>query len=177
MRVFITIDPAFTKNVHSDQTSIMVWWFVGDNHYILEYRAWKRDINELMQEAVGMIGKHKPEKVWIETVGGQLVLKTTLEDLLQKNKIYTIVEWINTKSNKETKIRSLLVKYANWLIRHRVEHLELEKQLLEFPKWAHDDIVDSLAMQYEIHRPTEETNNIGMWLQTSTDYYWNTIYH
>jgi ribosomal protein L21E len=24
MRVFITIDPAFTKNVHSDQTSIMV---------------------------------------------------------------------------------------------------------------------------------------------------------
>lgn len=177
MRIFVTIDPAFTKNKSSDQTSIMVWWFVGDNHYILEYSTGKRDINELMQECINMIGKYRPEKVGIETVGWQIVLKTTLEDLLQKNKLYTIVEGINSHSNKEVKIRSLLVKYWNWLIRHRIEHLELEKQLLEFPKWAHDDIVDSLAMQYEIHRPIESTTSMGMWLQTSQDERGNTIYH
>lgn len=177
MRVFVTIDPAFTKNKTSDQSSIMVWWFVWDNHYILEYNAWKRDINELMQECINLIGKYKPEKVWIETVWWQLVLKTTLEWLLFKNKIYTIVEGINSHSNKETKIRSLFPKYANWLIHHRVEHLELEKQLLEFPKWAHDDIVDSLAMQYEIHTPSEYIPTMWLWIQTSIDEYWNTIYH
>ena len=176
MRVFITIDPAFTKNVSSDQTSIMVCWFVWDKCYVLEYSAGKRDINELMQQAVNLIWKRKPERVWVETVWGQIVLKTTLEDLLQKNKIYTIVEAIKTVSNKEVKIRSLLVKYANWLIRHRIEHLELEKQLLDFPKWSHDDIIDSLAMQYEIHRPIGETGSTSMWLNTERDYYGNTIY-
>ena len=40
------------------------------------------------------------------------------------------------------------------------EYFELEKQLLDFPKGAHDDIIDSLAMIYEIHRPTEVANTI-----------------
>lgn len=177
MRIFITIDPAFTKNKHSDQSSIMVCWFVWDKNYILEYSAGKWDINELMSEAVSLIGKYKPEKVGVETVGWQIVIKTTLEDLLRKSRIYTIVEWIMTNKNKELKIRDLLVKYANNLIFHRHEYFELEKQLLDFPKGAHDDIIDSLAMVYEIHRPIEESRNMWMWLQTELDYYGNTIYH
>lgn len=176
MRVFITIDPAFTKNKSSDSSSIMICWFMGDNCYILEYRFWKWDINELMSECISAIWKRRPEKVWVETVGGQIVIKKTLEDLLAKNKIYTIVEDIKTNTDKELKIRWLLPKYANWLIRHRVEHLDLEKQLLDFPKWRHDDIVDSLAMQYEIHRPQELGNTMWLGIHTETDYYWNTIY-
>ena len=176
MRIFVTIDPAFTKNKNSDQTSIMVCWFIWESNYILEYSAGKRDINELMREAVSIIWKYKPEKVGIETVGGQIVLKTTLEDLLKKARIYTIVEPIITKTNKELKIRALLPKYANWLIYHRHEYFELEKQLLDFPKGAHDDIIDSLAMVYEIHRPTEVATTMWLW-STERDYYWNTIYH
>lgn len=176
MRIFIAIDPAFTKNKSSDQSSIMVCWFVGDKNYILEYSAWKRDINELMAEAVSIIGKYKPEKVWIETVRWQIVLKTTLEWLLLKSRVYTIVEWINTDKNKELKIRWLLVKYANNLIFHRQEYFDLEKQLLDFPKGSHDDIIDSLAMIYEIHTPTEVANTVWLWVQTERDYYWNTIY-
>lgn len=81
-----------------------------------------------------------------------------------------------TNKNKELKIRDLLVKYANNLIFHRHEYFELEKQLLDFPKGAHDDIIDSLAMVYEIHRPIEESGHMLMWLQTEVDYYGNTIY-
>jgi len=43
-RVFTTVDPAFTKNKHSDDSAIVTGVFIDDKMYILEYTAGKYDV-------------------------------------------------------------------------------------------------------------------------------------
>jgi phage terminase large subunit-like protein len=60
------------------------------------------------------------------------------------------MEWLPSTMNKEAKIKSALQgRYSNASILHLKNWLninELEAQLLKFPNWKHDDIVDATAM-------------------------------
>jgi phage terminase large subunit-like protein len=41
--------------------------------------------------------------------------------------------------------------FRNGLIFHRRDMDKLEKQLKEFPRWKHDDVIDATQMLYDLY--------------------------
>jgi len=150
-RVFTTVDPAFTKNKNSDDSAIVTWMFIGEKMYILEYTAWKFDLWELVDKMIYHIQKWSPEKIGIEAFQAQVTISFSLRVELEKKGIYCPVEEIRQAGDKESKIRRLTALYRNWHIYHKRWMDKLEKQLLEFPRWKHDDVIDAEQMLYNMY--------------------------
>lgn len=156
-RIFTTVDPAFTKNKASDDSAIVTGAFIQDKMYILEYTAWKYDPGELEEKIIYHINKWSPEKVWIEAYQAQVTIAFWLRAALEKKWIYCPIEEIRQTWDKESKIRRLIPLYRQGLIYHKREMDKLEKQLKEFPRWKHDDIIDALQMLYDMYVLTPNT--------------------
>ena len=76
---------------------------------------------------------------------------TFLKRELQKRKMYANIEEIKQTGDKLSKIRKLIALYKNSLIFHKKDMWLLEQQLIRFPKWKHDDVIDALQMMYDLH--------------------------
>ena len=87
-------------------------------------------------------------------------MKDFIKRKLKAEKIYrTEIVEIRQKWDKESKIRSLIPWYRNWLVFHNRRDCEkLEEQLIRFPKAKHDDRPDSLQMIYFLNE-AEPLNN------------------
>lgn len=159
-RVFTTVDPAFTKNKSSDDSAIVTWAFIDDKMYILEYTAGKFDVGELIDKMIYHIQKWSPEKIGIEAFAAQVTVWFWLRAELTKRGIHCPVEDIRQAWDKESKIRRLLPLYRNWLIYHKRDMDLLEKQLREFPRGKHDDVVDATQMLYDMYtlQPNTRSN-------------------
>jgi len=159
-RVFTACDPAFSKKLGSDETSIISARFVEDRMYILEYSHGKFDPAELEDKLIYHIKKWCPEKIGIESFQAQSMILFSLKNRLKKENIYTTtVEEIRQSGDKDTKIRRLIPLYRNGLIFHKPGMDELEKQLLQFPRGKHDDIIDSEQMLYDLYALQPNTNS------------------
>jgi len=162
-RVFTTVDPAFTKNKNSDDSAIVTWAFAWDKVYILEYTAWKFDVWELQEKMIYHINKWNPEKIGIEAFQAQVTIAFWLRAELDKRGVHCPIEEIRQVWDKESKIRRLLPLYRKWLIYHRRDMDLLEKQLREFPRGKHDDVIDAVQMlynMYELHPNTSSTHDV-----------------
>lgn len=160
LRIFTTVDPAFKQKQHNDNSCVMTCWFDGDKMYILEYSVWKRTADILLEKIIYHIKKRSPEKTGIEAYQAQSMILTFLKNKLQELKIYTIIEEITQSGDKLTKIRKLVPLYKEGLIYHKQGMESLENELRRFPRWKHDDIVDSLQMVYSLYelQPNSTTN-------------------
>lgn len=151
-RIFTTVDPAFTKNKHSDDSAIVTGAFIWDKMYLLEYTASKLDVWELIEKMIYHIKKWQPEKIGIEAFQAQVTIAFWLRTELEKRGIYCPIEEIRQAWDKESKIRRLLPLFRNWLIYHKRDMDKLEKQLVEFPRWKHDDVIDATQMLYDMYQ-------------------------
>ncbi len=148
-RTFMAVDPAFTKKKYSDYSCIMTIKVIDDRIYILDYIADKFDPSELIHAMVTQYKKWNPEKVGIEAVQAQTIIIPTFKNTLNKQGIYPFVEDIRNTDDKEGRIRGLIPHFRDMrmYIRTGIEQKDsLENQLLKFPRGAHDDIPDALAM-------------------------------
>ena len=150
-RMFTTVDPAFTKKASADDSAIVTWAFVWDKMYVLEYTAWKFDVGELIEKMIYHIKKWQPEKIGIEAFQAQVTIAFWLRTELEKRGMHCPVEEIRQAWDKESKIRRLLPLFRNWLIYHKRDMDLLEKQLREFPRWRHDDVIDAVQMLYNLY--------------------------
>jgi len=150
-RVFTTVDPAFTKNKNSDDSAIVTGMFIDDKMYILEYTAGKYDVWELIDKMIYHINKRNPEKIGIEAFQAQVTIAFWLRAELTKRGMHCPVEEIRQQWDKESKIRRLLPLYRNGLIYHKRDMDLLEKQLTEFPRGKHDDVIDAVQMLYDMY--------------------------
>lgn len=151
-RVFTAVDPAFSKTHKADESAIITWMFSGECLYIIEYTVWKFDPWELIDHMVNHIMRWSPEKIWIEAYQAQVTINFNLKITLEKLWYYTPIEEIRQKGDKETKIRRLIPLYRQWLIYHPKDNIDkLKKQLLEFPRGRHDDVIDALQMLYDMY--------------------------
>ena len=75
-------------------------------------------------------------------------------EMKKRNKFFSITE-VKPENNerKTVHIRALIPHYANGRIFHAQNLNNLEEQLMEFPKGAHDDIIDALAYQIPYWHP------------------------
>lgn len=150
-RVFTTVDPAFTKNKGSDDSAIVTGAFLWEKMYILEYTAGKFDVWELVDKMIYHIQKWNPEKIGIESFQAQVTINFSLKTELNRRWMHCQVEEIRQSGDKESKIRRLLPLFRNGLIFHRRDMDKLEKQLKEFPRWKHDDVIDATQMLYDLY--------------------------
>ena len=152
MRIYTTVDPAISKKASADESCVMTVGVTPDNSkFVLEYTNAKLNPTELIEEIFRHYEKYKPIKVGIETIAYQEALSHFLKIEMRKRNQFMRIEEIKTREDKETKIRGLIAHYQNGVMYHRAGFCDtLEQQLLRFPKSAHDDVMDALAMQQQL---------------------------
>lgn len=149
----MSVDPAFRQKQTNDFSGVVVTKKASNGLiYVLEAKQLKVNPKQLVDEIFRLVSIYRPSKVLIETVAAQIILLDLLRNKMRETETFFTIQETKT-STTETKvmrIRGLIPYYANGQILHAQGLNELESQLLEFPRGAHDDIVDALAYhQYD----------------------------
>lgn len=154
MNIATFIDPAISEKQEADNTAIVTVGVdeMSNIRYVLEVKPMKASPDEIMhalfQTAKSWQYKGKSYKAGIEVVQYQKMLALAIRDKMVREDFYFFLEEIHPRWEKEARIRSILQPlYASGQIYHSDTiniHL-LEEELLKFPKWKHDDMIDALA--------------------------------
>jgi len=158
---YLAVDLAISEKKSADDVVLMV---VGKsnnnpNWYILEYIGGKLDPLKTIDAIFSMYEKYRPVKVGIESVAYQRALSFFVKEEMKKREVYfNIVELKNAAKSKEERIKGLQPLFKTGVIFHRHNMIELESQLLTFPKGLHDDYIDALAMVLQLVGTTNSSN-------------------
>lgn len=147
MTKYMFVDPAISQKQEADYTAIVV---VGVNQrnqvYVLEYIQNKILPDEIIQLVFQLVRKWKPRSVGIEVVQYQKMLALEIRKQMQIRNEFFHLEEVRPMSEKNARIRSILQpRYSNHSVFHKNDMWELEAELLKFPNWKHDDIIDALS--------------------------------
>ena len=155
--VLISIDPAFRMRQSNDDSGIVVTKTLSDNNvYVLEAKGIKANPQMLVEEIFRVVDKYQfVDRVLIETVTAQIMLLDLLTAEMRKRGKFFSIQEVKPDSNetKAARIRGLIPHYSNRRVFHSGTMYALEEQLLEFPKGAHDDMIDALSYQVKFWRP------------------------
>ena len=154
---YLTIDLAFSDKETADDIGFCDNRVDPRNCWNL--RAWKRKLNpkdfidylfilhaENNYKQIGILDKHSQYEI---------VIKAFIEEECRKRNKFLPVIGIKTQDkSKELRIRALLPRYLNAAVYHlEGACVDLEEQLLRFPKGVHDDVVDATAGQVDFAQP------------------------
>jgi hypothetical protein len=146
---YLTIDLAFSDKETADDLGFCDNRVDPKNCWNL--RAWKRKMSpkdfidylftlhaENNYTQIGILDKHSQYTI--------VIAPFIEEECRKRNKFLPILPIKTQDTSKELRIRALLPRYLN----HSVYHLDgacvdLEEQLLRFPKGVHDDVADATA--------------------------------
>lgn len=156
-RNFLTIDTAISKKASADFTAVVRNYVDRANKWHIASQRYKISPTELIDLLFKLYDEEKYEKIGIEKTIYLDAIKPFLDDEMRKrNKFLPIVELTHNETQKETRIRSLIPRYESKSVFHiEKENLDLEEELLRFPKGTHDDLADALAYQSQIAQPPE----------------------
>jgi predicted phage terminase large subunit-like protein len=116
--------------------------------YILESIAFEwtdKDEDKFCNTVVELYNKYKCSLIYIEQNNWWLILAR----MLKKRWLAVIV--INSEKDKVTRLREFQWEFERWLIKFSSDSKKvwaLENQLLAFPWWEHDDMVDSMVFSF-----------------------------
>jgi hypothetical protein len=162
-RKFATIDPG-GKGVENDNTGIIRNYVDKQNKWNLKAMGVHFDSKELL-EYIFKLHDEGFEKIGIEeTVYLKAVDPFYKDACIKRNKFPNIVPIKQPATQKEVRIRGLIPRYSAGGIFHiDGDCKDLEDELAVFPKGAHDDVPDALAMQNEIvEAPLDEYKQLIM---------------
>lgn len=150
VRKFATIDPG-GKGVENDNTGVVRNYVDRQNKWNIKAMRVHFDSKELL-EHIFKLHDEGFEKIGIEnTVFTKAIEPFFKEACIKRNKFPNLVPIPQPVIQKEVRIRSLIPRYSSGGIFHIDDGAkDLEEELLVFPKGAHDDVPDALAMQNEI---------------------------
>lgn len=160
---YLFVDPAFTLKQTNDFSGLIVSRVTTDNLvYVMEALKLKVDANGLISEIFRLHRLYpKIIKTLVESVAAQVMLLTLLRaEMIKQNKFFSIEEYLTSnKEKKAVRIRGLVPRYASGGILHRQGLLELEAELLEFPRNTHDDLIDALSQGTTIWKPPSKAHD------------------
>lgn len=165
-KVIIT-DFAFSDNAKSDYNVVMVCGMDGlGKAYVIDYVRfrWNNDTQEIMDAVFQKSEQYGVTKVGIETITAQRVMVTIFNSEMKKrNKRLQLVELKQYRTAKNNRIEAeLQSRFKAGDIYHRKWMLELEDELLKFPKAKHDDLVDCLSRVFEILREGKKSSPLKL---------------
>lgn len=149
-RKFATIDPG-GKEEENDYTGIVRNYVDKQNRWNFKAMRVHFDSKELLNYLF-VLDDEGFEKIGIEeTVYLKAIEPFFKDECIKRNQFPNIVPVKHHKTQKEVRIRGLIPRYSSGQIFHiDGECDDLEKEMFVFPKGAHDDTIDSAAMQNEI---------------------------
>lgn len=166
LNTYITIDPAVSQKEEADFTGVIINSVDLDNNWYLR-KTMKLRIKppELIEKLFEWNECWRPIGIGIESEKYLLVLKPFLDEEMRKRNIYLpIAELKHSVSNKEMRIRGLSPRYERGKVYHNAEddgRIDLEDELLRFPKAKNDDVSDAESMQLDIAKPPVHTEPIN----------------
>lgn len=158
LEYYTTVDLAISKKESADFVAIITVGKERNSHnwYLVDVEQGRLDPLQVIDKLFSLQAQYRPVKFGIETVAYQEALIYFLNEEMKKRQTYLAIQEIkHSQTSKETRIRGLVPMYKTGVIYHRRSYLGLESELLNFPKGAHDDTIDALAMQMEVIKPTK----------------------
>jgi len=141
-RIQIWVDPAISEKEWTDRFAITVCWFDWKKRYILEsiWLEWnEKNIKRAWYVVKSLYDKYRADRVIVETVAYQAVLKTIFSDM------WMAVTETKTSRDKVTRLLEKQSLFEDWLVYFYPDKTrELVDELLQMPNWEHDDYCDSL---------------------------------
>jgi predicted phage terminase large subunit-like protein len=116
--------------------------------YVLEYTRERMSPSSVIDAIFRHYYKYHPVKVIVEAIGYQRTLTHWLKRKQRKSEtLFTVEEITSHEQSKVDRIRGLQPLFSAGKIFIKTHMVNLEQELLAFPKGAHDDIIDTLSMQ------------------------------
>lgn len=151
--LYLAVDPAISTEKGACYTSYVI---VGKDFRNLWYviEAWQ--VRQKPNETIDDIFKYvvafpNLKKVGVEEVAYQEALRHFIRDEMNRRELYFNIEPLRPKlRTKGERIRGLQPRFRNHSIFISPKHIELEYQLLHYPKAEFCDIIDALAYQLDL---------------------------
>ena len=148
LTITIGIDPASSANADADFQAVVVWGVLGKKRYLVSYAQVRgQSPDELMAHVVGVVSRHRPRVIGVETVAYQKILKAMLENSLRKIGFFIPVVEVVDRRKKADRLRQIygdLAAYGNLYV-HKT-HLDFIQQYADYPDVSHDDLLDAGAV-------------------------------
>lgn len=157
LRYYTIIDLAISQKETADNTVVLTVAkeVNGPNWYRI-----REDAGHFTpQQTIDLVFMHQGQyrsSVGIETVAYQKAMKYSIEEEQRKRQVYFQLHEINSRTNKEIKIRGLLPLYEVGVIHHKHTDVEYERELLAFPRGRRDDRIDAMSMLLDIVENTSQ---------------------
>ncbi len=169
-RKFACIDSAMSKKSKSDNTGVARIFVDKENKWYTSARKYRIDAKGLIDMFFSLYDEGI-EAIGVEETAYTEGVKPYFEEECRKrNKYPNVVPLKHGGVQKETRIRSLIPRYANGDIFHIIgECDDLESELLRFPKSKHDDVSDAMAYGSQICAPafdSSDTEELGLYTST-----------
>lgn len=151
VNTFVFIDPALSIEDGSDFTGVAVVSVDADmNWYIRRAIRMRLNPTEVINKLFDINEAFHPMIIGIEDVAFQKALLFNAYEEMKRRGKYLPVTGINhgNQKTKEGRIHGALVPRMEWgsvYFPHDDPMDELKREMLQFPKSTHDDILDSLA--------------------------------
>jgi len=174
-RNFLTVDTAVSKAAEADFTGICINQVDSENKWNL--RCWRAKVTplEFMELLFTLFKTYRFEKVGIEKTMYLQTFKPFLdEEMRKRNVFFPVIELDHGQKAKELRIRGLLPRYEAGSIFHVFnECIDLEEELVHFPKGVHDDCADAAAYQLQLaeapyQTPDDAGEEFGLYKGTYT---------
>ena len=157
-RKFMTIDTAISKRDEADFTGFTINFVNKENKW--HFITYKMKINpkELIDALFSFWKKYSLEIIGIEETVYLQAIKPFIDDEMRKRNIFlTLIPLKHKQIEKNQRIRGLINRYESGSIFHiKGQCVDLEEELLDFPKGIHDDVADSAAYQTQIAQVPHE---------------------
>lgn len=153
-RTFMTVDYAIGKKQRNDYTVMGVWALDSNNDlYLLEVRRGRWKTQEIVDNAVALVERYRPEVYAGEQGQIHMAVWPLIEAaLVQKQLFVSVDETLVPIQDKEVRARPLQSRmqmrklYFSFDDQVKPDIYDItERELLQFPNGAHDDIVDMMA--------------------------------
>ncbi len=168
MRIVTFLDPAISqKDAWDFSWLVTIWHDIQSNlRYILEVKHLKELPDEIINQVFDTARKYKniwqSYKLGIEVVQYQKMLALSIKDEMRKRDYFFVMEEVTPRWEKEARIRTVLQPLywsSNIIHVRQPKMIELESELLKFPNWKHDDLIDSLAWACSLIQSTNLSSN------------------
>lgn len=150
---FCFIDPAIAQSQDADFTGVVVVDVDTDQNWYLKYaQRYKVTPTEIIQLIFNLHAQFKINCIGVEVVAYQKALLYMLDEEMKRRKQIVPVTGIHpgTDKSKETRIMSLVPRFEWGRIFISQGLYDFEMEYAQFPRGAHDDLLDALSQLEQI---------------------------
>lgn len=165
---FCFVDPAISTTAGSDFTALVAISVDVDGKWFVEVaNRYKKTPTEIINLIFDAHAQFKFDAIGVEDVAYQKALLYMLHEESMRRGVTLPVTGIkpDTQKSKNTRILGLVPRFEWGMVYLKPGLHDLEGELMQFPRAAHDDLVDALAymdqLAFKPMREVQDHENIG----------------